>query len=1031
MNSPEQGRISSLFFDKSDYELLHMVNEVYARKAFPDQKKLLEPHLHPHGIKEMAAPRAQRIAYSVIQLLGSLEGGERRDRISALRSLRNEILYTAHGSLRINTARVLVEIMKSLVRSHGDFKRQLELARDFSMISLGKPRQVRDELKKYHLLEMPEEWNQVTFDEHVHDVNTTGRKSPTHLIMDAWIKGIRSLTVIYYNHVTREAAEELLEAAQIMDMDVQLGIEFSLKFRDKTTRMIWVPKGFSDSADFIDFLNTPRIKEFMEKGREVSKLNKAYVLDLLHSFNHRHLSGINRRLGINMPELQEKNFLSAVGLGEVSVHHLGKYIHERISSALDHRPVPTEAEQLTPAQEAADLDTRIPDIYDIIENYLRPAQNPEVTSIYEISEPPELLTLTLAELAERLKSLHPNSNIILNLCDLKAEDVVEILFDCQGIITHLEILNLKNQVLGREHDKERIINLQNAINAGNIIKLKKHLSELVGEVESNKSLDSSRRDKLVEILCEISTLQSFYKNRPLMGCIGSDSTGRSGRVYGMGLVLTESLPKKARKQLQNYKDRAYHSLDVGVESLIKDTYVPKIRYNYLAAGMASAFRKIPGLSRLEYQRLREWSIQDYYILSPKKSNIYTLGGIQSTFLAPASRADTGRNHRWSLSDLKYLNTRIKILAKIGIGFIPAFLTFLLTHEWWLLIYFGAVIWFGITGIRNVIQSILGCGGINRPSLAKWSTFVSWDRFADSLMYTGFSVPILDFILKTMILDRGLDMTVATHPLIVYTTISLVNGMYLSTHNYFRGLPRAAIIGNFFRSILAIPLALLFNMIAAGLLGLMGVVAVERILQQWAAIISKLASDTVAGAIEGLADRALYIRRRIMDYRSKFQQLFNTYAHLEMLFPMDDVLDLLESTRELMLTIEYEKRDMVNIIIVNALDLMYFWMYQPRAKGVLKQIFRRMTREERKVILLSQHVLFREKRISRLLVEGLIGKNFARALSFYLDHWQQYMEEIEDVANKYPPVQDDVKKYSMIEAMYQPTSDNLNRPLDIR
>ncbi len=1029
MNCPDQENVSRLFFDKSDHDLLRMVNEVYTRKAHHEHKRLLAPHLHPHGIKEMAAPRAQRIAYSVIQLLGSLEGGERQDRISALVSLRDEVLYTSHGPMRINTARVLVEIMKNLVRSYGDCRRQLELARDFAMVSLGKPRQVRAELKKYHLLEMPEEWNQVAFDEHVHDVNTTGRKSPTHLVMDAWIKGIRRLTVIHYNHVPTEAAEELLEAASIMDIKVTVGIEFTVKLRGKPVRIVWVPRGFSDSRGFIEFLRTPRIKEFMDQGREVSNLNKAYVLGLLHSFNRNHLPEVNRQLGIDLPQLNEKDFLNSVGQGQVSVHHLGKYIHELIGQHLiKSRPYGGSLEDSGPSVEDTGP-VQQPDLYDIIENYLRGSQNPDVPDIFESENPPEILTLTPAELAEKLKGLHANSNITLNLCDLRVEDVIEILFDCKGMITHLEILNLKNQVLGREHDKERIINLQNAINAGNVIKLKKYLSELVQEAENKQTLDASRRDKLVEILCDISALQLFYKERPLYGCIGSDSTGRSGRVYGMGLVLAESLPKSARRQLMSRHNQTHQRMEVGIKSLTQDTYLPKNRYNLLTIGISRLLKKLPLINRLEYKRVREWVIQDYYSLSPEKSNIFSLGGVQSTEDDNFADQSNGTGSSKGLSSLKYLNTRIKIASKIGIGFIPAFLTFLITHEWWILMYFGAVIWFGITGVRNVIQSVLGCGGINRPSLAKWSTFVSWDRFADSLMYTGFSVPLLDYLLKTLILDQGFGATVATHPVIVYTTISLVNGMYLSTHNYFRGLPRAAVIGNFFRSLLAIPLALGFNWAAGGILAFMGVAAVDRILQQWAAIISKLASDTVAGIIEGFADRALYIRRRIMDYRRKMQHLFDTYAQLEMLFPMDDVLDLLESTRELMLTIEYEKRDMVNIIIVNALDLMYFWMYQPRAKGVLKLLLRQMTREERKVFLLSQHVLFRQKRISRLMVDGLVGRNFAKALSFYLAYWRQYLEEIEYQANKYPPVQDGRHKYSMLESLYNPAAGHISRSQD--
>jgi len=119
-NCPDIDNISSLFFDKSDYDLLRLVNTVYSQPALTDYKELLAPYLHPHGIKEMAAPKALRIAYSVIQLLGSLESGQAGDRIKALCSLRDEVLYTSQGSLRINAARVLIEIMKNMVRSHGD-----------------------------------------------------------------------------------------------------------------------------------------------------------------------------------------------------------------------------------------------------------------------------------------------------------------------------------------------------------------------------------------------------------------------------------------------------------------------------------------------------------------------------------------------------------------------------------------------------------------------------------------------------------------------------------------------------------------------------------------------------------------------------------------------------------------------------------------------------------------------------------------------------------------------------------------------
>lgn len=1024
-NCADTDNISRLFFDRSDYDLLRLVNTVYTQPALPDYKELLAPYLHPHGIKEMAAPRALRIAYSVIQLLGSLESGQAGDRIKALCSLRDEVLYTSHGPLRMNAARVLIEIMKNLVRSHGDCRQQLELARDFSAVAQGKPRQVRSQLKKYHLLEMPEEWNQVAFDEHVHDVNTIGRKSPTHLIMDAWIKGIRSLTVIYYNHVSREAATELLEAAAIMDMQVRIGIEFSVVFRGKKVNLVWVPRGLRDFHGFVEFLQTPRIRSFMLQGKKVLDRNKDYVLAMLHSFNRHHLPDLNHRLGLDLGQLDEEAFQRSVKQGQISVLHLAKYIHELIGAELQKDDLQNSPCGTVEPEGPADEYVGGLDIYDIVEEYLSPEKHPDVPDIFNGENLPELLTLSPAELAFRLHDLHSNSNIILNLCNLKIQDVVELLYDCQGLISNLEILNLKNQVLGWEYDQERVIKLQRAINAGNVIKLKKYLSQFVQETDTRAPSGEDRKQKLLEILCEISTFQSFYRDRPLSGCIGTDSTGQSGRVYGMGLVLSESLPKRARKEMarRSKKGPAHKSVAIGVRSYVQDSYPSKTEPRVQPSVFAFMSR-IPGLKRLGRQRRREWVVEDYFLSSAGKSNISTLGGVRGRGEDQKDEI-RGLRHAWS-----YLNTKLQIGAKIGLGFIPAFLTFFFSQDWWLLTYFGALIWFAITGVRNIIQSILACGGINRPSLVKWNNYVSWDRLADSLMYTGFSVPLLDFLIKTLLLEQGFGATVGTHPVVVYTAISMVNGVYLSTHNFFRGLPRGAVIGNFFRSVLAIPLALLLNWTAGGLLGFLGVAGAHIILQQWAAIISKLASDSVAGIIEGLADRAMYIRRRIVDYTSKFQHLFNTYDQLERMFPMDDVLYMLESTRELMQSIEYEKREMVNIVIVNALDLLYFWMYQPRARGVLKQLFRQMSREERMVILLSQHVLFREKQISRLFLDGLVGENFSRPLSFYLDHWRKYLEDLEQVANTCPPLANNNGGYTMLDHLYRPGRECLSRPLPL-
>src|SRR5512133_2889302 len=81
-------------FDERDRELLRIVNDVVRKPgSLHDLEKLLFPYLHPRGIKELAAPRALRIAYAVVHLLESLEAGTADDRLKALRAVQEEALH--------------------------------------------------------------------------------------------------------------------------------------------------------------------------------------------------------------------------------------------------------------------------------------------------------------------------------------------------------------------------------------------------------------------------------------------------------------------------------------------------------------------------------------------------------------------------------------------------------------------------------------------------------------------------------------------------------------------------------------------------------------------------------------------------------------------------------------------------------------------------------------------------------------------------------------------------------------------------
>jgi hypothetical protein len=999
-----------LFFDRRDYELLGIVNDVLSREDIPSLKQLLASDLHPHGIKEMAASRGLRIAYAVIHLFRLLERGRAADRLNSLRALRDEVLYTSESTLRKNTARVMLQIMKELVREE-DETTQLQLANDFRKAAAGKPRFIAAQLKQYHLVEMPEQWNQIAFDDHVHDANTKGRKSATHLIMDAWIKGIRRLTVIYYNHVHPAVAEELLEAASIMDLEVRVGIEYSARHRGQYVRFIWTPRGFLDSRDFLEFLSQPDTKELMEAGSQASEFQQRYILDALVEFNRRHRPAINLEFGIELEPLTSSDFLALVGTGQPSLHHLGKLIHDQLHPMLvkrteDLRNVCTsEDEELL--REGIDLVARMDrlDIETIIERYLRPSCNPDLDNPFvprEDDGAPELLRHSPCDLLQRLARIHSGYRVTLNLSNLCAEDVLELLHTCGGMITHLEIFNFKEVAYGRARDTLRILELQAAINSDNVVRLKRYIHGLLSTLsQSDMPDDKQRCDVLKTILLDLERLRGFYRKSKLKSRIGTDSTGGSCRVPGMGLIVRDTLPRRIQRELDSNLSKQFR-VPVSIKvSLRRTSPVPEVG-SEPASRLLAMIRQIPGFSFLGVERKEDWVVQEYVPEHPERSNIRTLGGTHNTCGNGLSLECGPKQEQPRHPPLRYLRTPLKNGLKILLGFLPAFLTFLLTKEWWVLAYLGAFIWFGITGFRNIIQSVLGGGGIKRSPLLRWNDHVSWDRLSDSLLYTGFSVPLLDYLVKTLLLDQGMGITTATNPLALYTVMALVNGVYITGHNLFRGLPKEAAYTNFFRTVLSIPLAVAFNAIAGGMLTAAGVPSVTEALQRWAAIISKLASDVVAGFIEGLADRRQNVRMRTWDYEGKLKQLYDTYARLEMLYPTEDLLKILESPKEFIRTINKEQGELERVVIVHALDLMHFWMYKPRARSVLRRFMAEMTQDERRVFLLSQYVLQREKEISQLFLDGLVGRNFSKPLAFYLARSQEYLDDLHRMALRYSP-----------------------------
>ncbi len=979
-----------MLFDECDRILLKSFHETAKGSQLNADELLFNSHMHPRGIKELVNTKELRVANSLMYLLNSLESDKVDDRLSALHSLRDEVFFSAESSMNKNTARVLLAVMKDLVRETNDEKRQLELSHDFHSIMTGKPSIVRKFLRQYNLLEMPEEWNQITFDHHVHDSHTKGRKSPTHLIMDAWIKGIRNLTVIYYDLVPPEAAKELLTAAKYMRIKVRIGVEFMTRFRNGPVNLIWVPRGFSDADDFLNFLNRENVKEYSKKGLQASKYRERKVLSILEVFNSTTLSLLNSDYDLSLSPLKEEELRDFVGIGQLSLLHLSEFIYFSVYPEMEKKIGILQKEYhaagIQRKREIEEYVRRLDKLTSeyIFEHYLKELES-DKSLFSSDAELPEIMRCSPPELIKFLGSLHSGYRITLNLTGLTAEDVLELLYICNGRIHNIEIYNYKDFAKGRMSNISEIRELEHCINEQNATKLKRIIQGMIRRLESEDAADADNRvSQFRKILLDINQLFTAYRDRPLHDRWGSDSTGRSNQLFGMGFAIKETLPKKAQKEVELSSKTLPRTIPVFIKTTYQKVYHFRSQKTHAS--------RLP--LRFILKKIRtEWIPQEYSSDEGTYNNVIALGG-RTPQRKNGFTLESDEKHRRSLRyGWKYLNTSTKNILKILFGFIPAFLTFSLTKDWWVLAYLGAPIWFSITCSRNILQSVIGGDSLHRSPLLRWTHYINWSRIADSLLYTGFSVPLLDYVVKHLILDVGFSINTTTNSFALYAIMSLVNGIYISTHNMVRGLPRTAIIGNFFRSILSIPIALLFNSVIATILSINGVIGIDLILQKWAAVISKAASDLVAGFIEGIGDRKKNIHLREQDYKRKVEQMYSTYSMIELMYLEEDLLELLKNPEDIVQDIEEKSPNLLRIFLYDALDFFYFWMYQPYARTVLRRYIKRMSQEERTAFLRYQNVLKSRRHISNLFIEGIVGEHFEKPLALYLSRSQFYLSTI--------------------------------------
>lgn len=1004
-----------LFFDRRDHELVALIAEHLSRSAAKGRGEVrLRPiTFHPNGLSELASSKALRVAWAVMGLIDDTAPSTALERLDALRALQAEACSSARTPFRLNTARVLVQLMKELLRARGDIGEQLRLAHDFNKVASGRPRIARALLHRHNLLEMPEEWNQRSFDYHVHDSHSSGRKSPTHLIMDAWLKGIRTLKVIYDNYAPPAAAEELVAAAEIMDVTIRIGIRFHRRFRGRKVTLVWTPRGFSGPRGFTEFLTSDPMRALIAEGREIDAARAALFADLVADYNRGYRHELDRRFGLAVPDLAMDELEAVVGGASPSWAHLADCIHRRTVAAMRAR-----WETLSRPPEAGDDEARARHFERLaaMEQFSPPTVLDDwLTAAIAAGEGrivaavPRLATESPAELLARLDEVASDYRASIDARTLTPSQVLQLLHLAEGRITHLDLFELRTFKPDQLPQLTAMNELRAVVNSGNPPRFKRLVTATLNATPPQAEADIAC---LRDLLASMRDLTSHYAKRPLSSFVGSDSSGRSdwGGQHGMGFVIVETLPVAEQRACYRHGERTPLPLRYGLRETLE-------RSADRAIAARAAWARTPGLAWLIYgwYRLlgffaagrREWTAPLESLEVTPFGNVLSLGGVGAFPGNGLTGTGTGQNGRraprWT-----HLNTLLINLAFVTAGFVPAFLAFQLTQTGFLA-FWGAPLWFLITGSRNIAQAVIAGGGLRSPSDLTWKDYVSWTRLSESLFYTGFSVPLLELGVRYLFLQKGLGLTAADSPVAVFLLIAAVNGVYLMSHNLYRGLPRAGAYANLGRSLSAAPVAVFYNAILLWVLRLADVPHPEAWLIAASTLVAKTASDTAAAIIEGYFDRQATSKLRLRDIGEVMAGLVEGQAALEFCFPDADGGTLLQRPAELLHSPRPEVRRIAEEIAIHCLDLMYFHFNQPLAPQSLRRFVGGMQREDRAFVLAAHNLLTLEDDIVALLASDAFALPSRAASAFYLDHHRRYrallpelLDLAEDPAMPSPP-----------------------------
>jgi hypothetical protein len=748
--------VNALSFSAEFRKLRRLLN---ARIDSPASLEEL-PLSHPAGFVREMKKRRITIVESYLIIIRYLESEHHKERTQALRLLEEQTLHAKNITMPLNTARVQLALMKEAIKSRDNRRRQLELLHDFTASSYGQASVIRKYLDEMGIIELPETGQRIAdmdmgWDLHVHDNSSYGRKTPSQLVIDAFIKGMSSITVAFNQLTATANIEEVLEAGQILGVRVSVGAEFSVRTQGHRFHFMYLLPPLGSAAEFTAFMeaNAAALAPFCEGLRANQESRIASIHALIDNFNAVHLPEMN--LGCEpgsiyaLPPLDLDVVDEIVPMESLNRMYLGELLYARWKPVLLRRVLLAKSKLSLARVELSHGSISQWDYANLAQRYehLRETYtrlNPEdLRAQYfaapQLAEYPTVFS-DMAAVCGPLRATG-GSIKILHPLEHGLDSAYETVLANARWLDLVEIYNMYDSINRSVDDILRFSGFINVLNSGQVGLMRPFLD----------GHDIAVTDAVLE------DVASAVRERPLVAVCGSDSTGRSSSIPGMGFIFRSRIlgPNKRR-----FLDQHFALPDIVSRLIVaRGAYVPS------ASGPV-----------------------DDVICMGKSDHLNPNRVGDETDVAPIPLARAAR----------YLNPGLLNLLRIAVGFTVAALTI----GW----QYGLV-WFGITSLRHVIVDIISRRG---SQVREWSLReIDYRNIARSLFWTGFSVPIMSFVKLEFDVLWPFAAAGMGYQFAKFFCIALVNGLYLMTHNTLRGFPRGVAAANLFRTILSWPFASLF------------------------------------------------------------------------------------------------------------------------------------------------------------------------------------------------------------------------------